>query len=110
MNEITNFRGEVVEGAEPTSEERRIAAFIATVGERVRLARQRKGLSRRVLSDRSGVSQRYLAQLESGAGNISIALLYRVARALDCRVEWLVGEDDPWRLELADVAQMFGAE
>jgi XRE family aerobic/anaerobic benzoate catabolism transcriptional regulator len=39
-------------------------------------------MSRRELSELSGVSQRYLAQLESGAGNISIALLYQVAAAL----------------------------
>ena len=62
----------------------------------MRKARQRKGITRRVLSDLSGVSQRYLAQLENGDGNISIGLLYRVAQALDHRVEWLVGEDDPW--------------
>jgi len=38
------------------------------------------------------VSMRYLAQLESGQGNISIALLYRIANALDQKVEWLVTE------------------
>ncbi|MEZ5801037.1 MAG: helix-turn-helix domain-containing protein [Nitratireductor sp.] len=53
-------------------------------------------MARRVLSELSGVSQRYLAQLENGGGNISIALLYRVANALDHRIEWLVGEEDPW--------------
>ncbi len=69
---------------------------MALVGERVRQSRQRKGMSRRVLSERSGVSQRYLAQLEGGEGNISIALLFRVASALGDRIEWLVGSDDPF--------------
>lgn len=53
------------------------------VGTRVRHARTAHGLSRRALSERSGVSQRYLAQVESGEGNISIALLARLGRALD---------------------------
>jgi XRE family aerobic/anaerobic benzoate catabolism transcriptional regulator len=69
--------------------------FLARVGGRVRMARARKGISRRALSERSGVSQRHLAKLESGAGNISIALLKRIADALAYRIEWLIGEDDP---------------
>lgn len=84
-------------------------AFVRLVGERVRTARTRKGMSRRLLSARSDVSQRYLAQLESGQGNISIALLKRVARALDHRIEWLVGEDDPWTSDAARVAALFGS-
>jgi len=66
--------------------------FVALVGNRVRQARKQKKLARRELSERSGVSMRYLAQLESGQGNISIALLYRIANALDQKVEWLVTE------------------
>ncbi len=98
MNEITNFRGET---EDPDSvADAASAALIARVGERVRSARERKGLSRRVLSEKSGVSQRYLAQLETGGGNISIGLLVRVAMALDFRIDWLVGEDDPWTSEV----------
>ena len=96
MNEITNFRGDVVEGEGRSGD---VDAFIATVGERVRKVRQRKGMARRVLSELSGVSQRYLAQLENGDGNISIGLLHRVAEALDHRIEWLVGAEDPWGSE-----------
>lgn len=50
-------------------------------------------LSRRVLSERSGVSQRYLAQLEMGEGNVSLALLLRIAQALGLRVEQLVAAE-----------------
>lgn len=81
--------------------------FIRLVGERVRMARARKGISRKVLSESSGVSQRYLAQLEGGQGNISIALLKRIAQALDHRLEWLVGEDDPWSSEVVRMASLF---
>ena len=73
----------------------------------MRRARERKGIARRVLSDLSDVSQRYLAQLEGGGGNISIALLHRVARALDHRIEWLVGEEDPWESEAAQIAELY---
>ncbi|MEP3629557.1 MAG: helix-turn-helix transcriptional regulator [Hyphomicrobiales bacterium] len=61
--------------------------FIAKVGERVRRARKMRGISRRILSERSGISQRYLAQLELGSGNISIALLLKVAVGLGEPIE-----------------------
>ncbi len=58
-------------------------AFLGAVGERVRNARARRGMSRKLLARDSGVSERYLAQLETGAGNISILLLRQIARAMD---------------------------
>lgn len=72
--------------------EDRISTLLATVGQRVRKMRGKIGLSRRMLSEHSGVSQRYLAQLETGQGNISLALLMRIADALDTRVDVLVRE------------------
>ena len=77
------------------------------VGARVRKARQIRGISRRILSEMSGVSPRYLAQLEAGEGNISIGLLQRVANALDHRIEWLISDDDPWESDTLRVADMF---
>lgn len=84
-----------------------VAALMEQVGDRVRKARERKGIPRRLLSEKSGVSPRYLAQLESGQGNISISLLKRVAIALDHRIEWLVSEEDPWNSEAMRVAELF---
>jgi XRE family aerobic/anaerobic benzoate catabolism transcriptional regulator len=104
VNEITNFRGDLVAGPGRSED---VDAFIAAVGERVRKARQRKGVARRVLSELSGVSQRYLAQLENGDGNISIGLLHKVAQALDHRIEWLVGAEDPWGSETAKFAELY---
>lgn len=83
------------------------ARLIARVGERVRRAREQKGLPRRVLSDVSGVSPRYLAQLEAGEGNISIGLLHRVAVALDHPLEWLVSEEDARDSEALRVAELY---
>ena len=103
-DEITNFRGEAT-APDPAGDD----AFIARVGERVRKARERKGITRKTLSELSDVSQRYLAQLEGGQGNISIALLRRVAAALDHRIEWLVSEDDPWASEAVQMAALYGS-
>jgi XRE family aerobic/anaerobic benzoate catabolism transcriptional regulator len=83
------------------------ADLMARVGARVRRARELKGISRRVLSETSGVSPRYLAQLEAGEGNISIALLARVAEAVDHRIEWLVSEDDPAQSDSHRIAQLY---
>ncbi len=79
--------------------------LIRAVGERVRAARVARGLPRRVVSERSGVSPRYLAQLEAGKGNISIALLQQVAAALGERVDHLVA--DPASGEAARMADLF---
>ena len=84
-----------------------IEALIRRAGERVRKARERKGLSRRALSETSGVSPRYLAQLEAGEGNISIGLLGRIAIALDYRIEWFIGEDDPWTSEVVRLTELY---
>lgn len=106
MSETTNF-GAARLDPQDAGTEQAVAALIARVGERVRSARESKGIPRRVLSDRSGVSPRYLAQLEAGEGNISIGLLQRVALALDCRIEWFLGEEEPAVSEGHRVADLF---
>ena len=81
-------------------------ALIRAVGERVRRLRNEAGLSRRALSESSGVSPRYLAQLEAGEGNISIGLLNRVALALSADIGLLLAaEDDP--AEAGDIARRY---
>jgi XRE family aerobic/anaerobic benzoate catabolism transcriptional regulator len=59
------------------------ADLLAGIGKRVREARERRGMARRMLAQTSNVSERYLAHLESGAANASVLLLRSVARALD---------------------------
>ena len=74
--------------------DQRVDDLLHKVGQRIRSVRESKRLPRRVLSDISGVSPRYLAQLENGQGNISIGLLLRVATALDLKLDWLVSDYD----------------
>ncbi|MDW8467695.1 MAG: helix-turn-helix transcriptional regulator [Burkholderiales bacterium] len=70
------------------------ALYLAQLGERVRAWRADQGMTRRRLAAVSGVSERYLAQLEAGRGNVSILLLRRIARAMEVPVEFLVRERD----------------
>lgn len=66
--------------------------YLADLGQRVRSMRAVRGMSRKVLARESGVSERYIAQLESGLGNLSILLLRRVAAAIGAPVEDLVAD------------------
>lgn len=83
------------------------ACMIARLARRVSEARKARGLPRRVLSEMSGVSPRYLAQLEAGEGNISILLLQRVAHALDLRIEDLLADELSLNNDVQRVAALF---
>ncbi len=64
--------------------------FLQQVGNRVRGLRASRGMSRKMLANDSSVSERYLANLEQGMGNISINLLRKVARALGANLAELL--------------------
>ena len=82
---------ELLDSAASADEETRDEAdYLKLLGERVRETRARRGMTRKLLARDSGVSERYLAQLESGQGNISILLLRQIANALDIPLEALV--------------------
>jgi len=76
----------------PLSQRAHDAAYLSQLGNRVREWRAAHGTTRKELAAASGISERYLAQLEGGAGNISILLLRKVARAMGVPVESLVRE------------------
>jgi XRE family aerobic/anaerobic benzoate catabolism transcriptional regulator len=70
--------------------------YLDRLGERVRRLRNQRGMTRKALAQHAEVSERYLAQLESGDGNISIVLLRRIARAMGTQLSQLVSEQsDP---------------
>jgi XRE family transcriptional regulator, aerobic/anaerobic benzoate catabolism transcriptional regulator len=70
-------------------------AYLSLLGDRVRAWRTENAITRKALAQASGVSERYLAQLEAGEGNISVLLLRKVARAMGVPVESLVREETP---------------
>jgi XRE family aerobic/anaerobic benzoate catabolism transcriptional regulator len=80
-------------------------AYLAGLGERVRLLRSQRGMTRKALSQHAKVSERYLAQLEAGKGNGSIVLLRRVARAIGTSVAELVREGAEPPIELTLLTQ-----
>src|SRR3954469_3815439 len=78
----------------PLSSQQQEHAYLTHLGERVRAWRGEQRMTRKQLAAASGVSERYLAQLEAGQGNMSLLLLRKVARAMGVGVERLVREDD----------------
>src|SRR4026207_1693459 len=67
--------------------------YLSRLGDRVRAWRTENGMTRKTLARARGVSERSLAQLEAGEGNISVLLLRKVAHAMGVPVENLVRED-----------------
>lgn len=68
--------------------------LLIKVGGRIRARRASMGWTLREIAERSGVSARFLADLEAGKGNISVARLSHVARALDAPLVSLFPSED----------------
>ena len=88
MANVETKQSEQRRGSEPAEEE-----YLARVGERLRTVRTRRGLSRKLLSVASGVSERYLAEMERGAGNASLLVVRRLALAMGIRVSDFTSEE-----------------
>lgn len=84
---------EIAPLALPSLDELSTEEFLMVVGQRVRQQRARKSMSRKRLAEVSSVSERYLAQLESGQGNMSIALLRKVTSAIGISLGDLMSEE-----------------
>ncbi|HEY6022743.1 MAG TPA: helix-turn-helix transcriptional regulator [Pseudolabrys sp.] len=80
-------------------------AYLRRLGERVRTLRNQRGMTRKALAQHAKVSERYLAQLESGLGNGSIILLRRIARAIGLPVTQLVHEGAEPALDMVLLSQ-----
>lgn len=65
------------------------ARFLAALGKRVRNLREQRDWTRKILAREANVSERYLGQLESGDGNVSVILLRRIALALNVSLSGL---------------------
>jgi XRE family transcriptional regulator, aerobic/anaerobic benzoate catabolism transcriptional regulator len=81
-------------------------AFLQGVGSRARVFRERRGLTRKALAKEADVSERYLAQLESGEGNMSIVLLRRVAAALGSRLSEMLEPEEVGGVERRLIARL----
>jgi XRE family aerobic/anaerobic benzoate catabolism transcriptional regulator len=76
--------------------------FLLFLGKRVRELRNRRGMTRKTAARDSNVSERHLAQLEAGEGNVSIVLLRRIAAALQVSLVELFAPE----IETPDEKQM----
>ncbi|MEK7321008.1 MAG: helix-turn-helix transcriptional regulator [Pseudomonadota bacterium] len=68
--------------------------YLTHLGERIRSLRAARGMSRKDLARGADVSERYLANLETGTGNASVLLLRQVANALDVPLPVVLAEVD----------------
>jgi XRE family aerobic/anaerobic benzoate catabolism transcriptional regulator len=94
--------GAPVGGSPPGSPEN----YLGLIGERVRKARARRGMTRKILARDSGVSERYLAQLEAGQGNVSILLLRQIAQAMGLPLADLTRDGPEPAIELTLLKQL----
>ena len=84
MNDRT--RGELTKSADEMS------PLLLELGERLRMLRARRGMTRKELSQASRVSDRYLVNLEFGRANPSLVVLDQIAIGLGCSIAELLGD------------------
>ncbi len=77
---------------EASGDEEEKNPFLVALGERVRSLRARRGMTRKAVAAAAEVSERHLANLEYGTGNVSILVLLQVAGALQCSLAELIGD------------------
>ncbi|MBZ5699061.1 MAG: helix-turn-helix transcriptional regulator [Acidobacteriia bacterium] len=74
--------------------------FLLSLGKRVRELRNRRGMTRKMMAHEADLSERHLAQLEAGEGNISIVLLRRIAAAVNVSLAELFSRDAEESVEM----------
>ena len=79
--------------------------YLQLLGKNIRLARAKRGLTRKALAADSGVSERFLAQLETGSGNASVLVLRQIARALEVPLEVFLTAEPEHSPDLRDAVE-----
>lgn len=70
-------------------------ALLRRIGDRVRTARERAGLSQERLAHAAGLAPRTIVAIESGRHNATVTSLHALATVLDVPVAALVAEEGP---------------
>jgi XRE family aerobic/anaerobic benzoate catabolism transcriptional regulator len=86
--------------------EPRDVAYLHTLADKIRDARAQRGMTRNALAADSGVSLRFLAQLEGGQGNPSILVLRRIASAMGFPPDDLLSNDPAPAIDRILLTQM----
>lgn len=95
-------------GAAHTKGDASDTRFAAGVGRMVRLSRAKRGMTRRQLAEGSGISERYLAQIESGQGNPSVIVLKAIADAIEVAILELLPHVNGRNAALSKVIELLG--
>jgi XRE family transcriptional regulator, aerobic/anaerobic benzoate catabolism transcriptional regulator len=90
-SDLSDGESEPPEAGERAAGEEKNPLLVA-LGDRVRAARSRRGMTRKAAALAADVSERHLANLEYGVGNASILVLNQVAQALQCSLAEMVGD------------------
>jgi len=92
--------------AKPRRADPQDVAYLHTLADKIRDARAGRGMTRNALAADSGVSLRFLAQLEGGQGNPSILVLRRIASAMGFPPDDLLSNDPPPAIDRILLTQM----
>jgi transcriptional regulator with XRE-family HTH domain len=60
------------------------------VGEKIRSVRKEKGFSQESLALHAKLDRSYMGRIERGEANITLEMLYQVAKVLDCEARELL--------------------
>ena len=92
--------------AKPRRADPHDVAYLGTLANKIRDARAQRGMTRNALAADSGVSLRFLAQLEGGQGNPSVLVLRRIASAMGFPPDDLLSDDPPPAIDRILLMQM----
>jgi XRE family aerobic/anaerobic benzoate catabolism transcriptional regulator len=67
--------------------------FLTMLGERLKILRSRRGMTRKNLARMANVSERHVANVESGVGNPSIQFLRQLGTVLNCTLAEMIGDE-----------------
>lgn len=65
-----------------SSEQPATTGFLTEIGERIAVARQKKGISQLRAAEKAGLTRQYLNEVETGRTNVTVHTLARIARAI----------------------------
>jgi len=77
------------------------------IGKKIANSRQEANLSQEELAKKVGISRGYLAQIETGSGNVKAELLGKFSQALNVPLSYFFGEDNPELTEFAEKAKKY---
>lgn len=93
-------------GNGPLPYDKEDALYLLRLGGTIRVARNQRGMTRKDLAEKSGVSERFLAELENGSGNASVLLLRKIAAAVGTPLELLVNATVGGSEDLSDAVEL----